>query len=112
MSGSVHESIRDEDSHNSHRASNLLALPAQGKRIHLGENMRITEIVVLPSRALLRFICAATLICGAIISHAQTYATSISSSSGQSLPTTNATNPFSGSVPEKIRACSYRCTMR
>ena len=49
----------------------------------------------------IRFLCAKALIFGAVICHAQTYSTSISSTSGQSVPG-NASNPFSGSVPTKI----------
>ena len=53
------------------------------------------------SRALLRFLCAHVLICGALISHAQTYSTSVSSRASQSAPAENASSPFSGSVPVK-----------
>lgn len=47
-------------------------------------------------------LCAAALICGSVISEAQTYSTSISNPSGQSIPASTAANPFSGSVPEKL----------
>jgi outer membrane protein TolC len=57
---------------------------------------------VVPSGASLRLLCAQALICGAVICPAQTYSTSISSTSGQSVPAGNAANPFSGSVPTKI----------
>jgi outer membrane protein TolC len=56
---------------------------------------------VVPSRASLRILCAIALIIGAV-SHAQTYSTAVSSTSGQSLPTGNGTNPYSGSVPSKF----------
>jgi outer membrane protein TolC len=62
-----------------------------------------TKCFVVPSRAVLRFLCATTLVCGAVMSHAQTDVTSTSSSSRQSLSPTNATNPFLGSVPEGAR---------
>ena len=54
------------------------------------------------SGASLRLLCAKALICGAVICHAQTYSTSVSSTSGQSVPAGNAANPYSGSVPIKI----------
>jgi hypothetical protein len=57
---------------------------------------------VVPTGASLRLFCAKVLICGAVICPAQTYSTSILSSSGQSVPTGNAANPFSGSLPTKI----------
>src|SRR5262249_53093406 len=58
---------------------------------------------VVPSGASLRSLCA-TLICGAVICGAQTYSTSISNTSGGSVPAGNATNPFAGSVPTKAVA--------
>ena len=54
------------------------------------------------SGASLRLLCAKALICGAVISHAQTYSTSVPSTSAQSVPAGNAANPFSGSVPTKV----------
>jgi outer membrane protein TolC len=59
---------------------------------------------VVPSGAALRFLCAGALICGAVISQAQFYSTSVSSTPGQSLPTAREANPFSGSVPIKAVA--------
>jgi len=56
---------------------------------------------VLPSGPRLRVLCAAALICIRVMCHAQTYSTSVSSGSGQSIPAT-AANPFSGSVPTKL----------
>jgi len=56
---------------------------------------------VVSSRAPIRLLCAPALILGAIIGQAQTYSTSLSSPSGQSVPAGNATNPYSGSVPTK-----------
>ena len=53
------------------------------------------------SRASLRLWFANAVICGALICHAQTYSTSVSGTSGQSIPAGNASNPFSGSVPTK-----------
>lgn len=49
----------------------------------------------------LRFFSATALICGAVICYAQTYSTSITNSSGQSVPATTVVNPFAGSVPTK-----------
>lgn len=49
----------------------------------------------------LRVLCTTALICAAVTFHAQTYSTSISNTSGQSLPETTAANPFAGSVPAK-----------
>jgi outer membrane protein TolC len=54
---------------------------------------------VIPPRAL-RLFSAIGLICGAVICHAQTYSTSVSNASGQSVPVT--ANPFAGSVPAKL----------
>ena len=56
------------------------------------------------SPASLRLLCAKAVICGAVISHAQTYSTSVSSASGQAVPAGNAANPFAGSVPTKAVA--------
>lgn len=53
---------------------------------------------MLPTGALLRLLCANSLIWGAVACHAQ-YSTSGSSTSTQSAPTSNAGNPFAGSVP-------------
>lgn len=57
---------------------------------------------MVPSGASLRLICAKALICGAVICHAQTYSTSVSSTSPQSVPAGNPANPFSGSLPTKL----------
>jgi outer membrane protein TolC len=57
---------------------------------------------VLPSGVELRVLCAA-LICGAVMCHAQSYSTSASYTSAQSIPGTGA-NPFAGSVPTKLVA--------
>jgi outer membrane protein TolC len=62
----------------------------------------VKEITVVPSGALLRLFCANALICVAAICYAQTYSTSVSSASAQSVPAGNAANPFSGSVPAKV----------
>jgi outer membrane protein TolC len=59
---------------------------------------------VVHSRASLGLLYAITLICGALISRAQTYSTSVLSTSGQSLPAGNGANAFSGSVPTKVVA--------
>jgi outer membrane protein TolC len=56
---------------------------------------------VLPSGPSLRVLCAAALMCGVVMCHAQTYSTSVSTSSNQSVPGT-AANPFLGSVPTKL----------
>lgn len=53
------------------------------------------------SGASLRFLCAKVLICGAVLSYAQTYPTSVSSSPSQSSPGAAGANSFSGSVPVK-----------
>ena len=55
---------------------------------------------MVPSGAL-RLLSATALICGAVICYAQTYSTSVSNGSGQSVPPSMAANPFSGSVPTK-----------
>ena len=57
---------------------------------------------MVPSGASLRILCAKALIGTALISHAQTYSTSISSASPQSPPAGNTANPFSGSVPPSV----------
>jgi outer membrane protein TolC len=57
---------------------------------------------VVPTGASLRLLCAKALICGSVISSAQTYSTSVSSASGQSASAANSSNPFSGSVPTKL----------
>jgi len=57
---------------------------------------------VVSSAGPIRLLCAKALIFGAVICHAQTYSTSVSSTSGQSVSAGNAANPFSGSVPTKI----------
>ena len=57
---------------------------------------------MLSSGASVRVLCATALvcgICGAVVCYAQTYSTSVSSRSGQSIST--AATPFSGSVPAK-----------
>ena len=55
-------------------------------------------------RASLRLLCAKALICGAVMCHAQSYSTSGSGSSGQSIPAGSGANPFAGSVPTKLVA--------
>lgn len=57
---------------------------------------------MLRTRASLRVLCAKALICAAVTCHAQTYSTSISNASGQSVTATTAANPFGGSVPIKL----------
>ena len=57
---------------------------------------------MVPSGAGLRLLWANILICGALISHAQTYSTSVSSTSGQNPPVGNTASPLSGSVPTKF----------
>ncbi len=52
--------------------------------------------------ASLRALCTKALICAAVTCHAQTYSTSVSNVSGQSVPATTAGNPFAGSVPTKL----------
>jgi len=59
---------------------------------------------VVPSGTALRLLCAKALICGAVICQAQTYSTSVSSTSGQSIPAGTGANPFAGSVPTKLEA--------
>ncbi len=59
---------------------------------------------MVSSGAPIRLLCAKALIVGALISHAQTYSGSVPGSPGQSLPTGNAANPYSGSVPAKLIA--------
>lgn len=55
---------------------------------------------MLGTGASLRLVCG--LVCVAAICKAQTYSTSISKSSSQSVPAAAGTNPFSGSVPTKL----------
>lgn len=50
----------------------------------------------------LRALCAKVLICAAVTCHAQTYSTSVANASGQSVPSSIATNPFGSSVPTKL----------
>jgi outer membrane protein TolC len=57
---------------------------------------------VISSGASIRLLCAKVLILGAVISHAQTYSSSVSGTSGQNLPAGNGANSFSGSVPTKL----------
>jgi len=57
---------------------------------------------VVRTRSSLRALCTKALICAAVTCHAQTYSTSISNASGQSVVATSATNPFAGSVPTKF----------
>jgi outer membrane protein TolC len=57
---------------------------------------------VLRTGASLRVLCTKALMCAAVTCHAQTYSTSISNASGQSVPATTAANPFGGSVPSKL----------
>ena len=57
---------------------------------------------MLRTGAALRVLCTKALICGAVTCYAQTYSTSISNTSGQSVPATTAANPFGGSVPAKL----------
>ena len=59
---------------------------------------------MLRTGASLRVLCAEALVCAAVTCHAQTYSTSISNASGQSVPATTAANPFGGSVPTKLVA--------
>jgi len=57
---------------------------------------------VISTGASIRFLCAITLILAAIVSCAQTYSGSVSSTSGQNPPAANGGNSFSGSVPAKL----------
>jgi len=57
---------------------------------------------VVRTGASLRALCTKALICAAVTCHAQTYSTSVSNTSGQSVPATTAANPFAGSVPAKL----------
>jgi outer membrane protein TolC len=57
---------------------------------------------VLRTGATLRALCTKALICAAVTCHSQTYSTSASNASGQSVPATTAANPFGGSVPTKL----------
>ena len=52
----------------------------------------------------MRLLCAKALIFGALISHAQNYSGAVSGTPGQSSPTGNGANPYSGSVPTKLIA--------
>jgi outer membrane protein TolC len=54
-----------------------------------------------PTGASLRALCTIALMGAAVTCHAQTYSTSISNASGQSVPTMPSASPFSGSVPTK-----------
>ena len=54
--------------------------------------------------ALPRLLCAQALICGVVLCHAQSYSTSASGSSGQTIPPPTGGNPFAGSVPTKLVA--------
>lgn len=54
--------------------------------------------------ASLRLLCAQALICGAIMCQGQSYSTSASGSSGQSIPAGSGANPFAGSVPTRLVA--------
>ena len=65
-------------------------------------HLEVREVFVGASRASLRVLCANALIFGALISHAQTYSMSVSTTSGEAIPAANAANPFSGSVPTKV----------
>jgi outer membrane protein TolC len=56
---------------------------------------------VVPSGASLRVLCAGALICGAAVAGAQTYSTSVSSPTAQSIPV-GAASPFTGSVPVRV----------
>jgi hypothetical protein len=59
---------------------------------------------VVRTGALLRLLCAKALICGAVLCHAQSYSTSASGTSDQTIPAVNGGNPFAGSVPTKLVA--------
>lgn len=59
---------------------------------------------MLSSGALMRLLCAKALIFGALISHAQNYSGAVSGTPGQSSPSGNGANPYSGSVPTKLIA--------
>jgi hypothetical protein len=59
---------------------------------------------VLPSGTSLRVLGAKALICGVVMCHAQSYSTSASGISGQTIPAANGGNPFAGSVPTKLVA--------
>ena len=56
---------------------------------------------MVPSRAPLCLFCAGALICAALTCSAQTYSTSVSNTPSQTIPATNAANPFAGRVPTK-----------
>lgn len=57
---------------------------------------------MIPQGTLIRLLCVTALIFGAIVSCAQTSSDSVSNTSGQSLPSGNSANVFSGSVPIKL----------
>ena len=57
---------------------------------------------MISSRGPIGLLCATILIAGAIVSYAQTYSGSVSSTPAQNLPAGNASNSFSGSVPTKL----------
>jgi outer membrane protein TolC len=57
---------------------------------------------VVHTGALLRLLCAKALICGAALCLAQSYLTSSSGASGQTIPAVNENSPFAGSVPTKL----------
>jgi outer membrane protein TolC len=59
---------------------------------------------VVRTGASLRLLCARALIWGAVICHAQSYSTSASGTSGQTIPAATGGNPFAGSVPTKLVA--------
>ena len=56
---------------------------------------------MIPSGASIRILCVTALIFGAVVAYAQTSSDSVSNTSGQSLPSGNIANVFSGSVPIK-----------
>lgn len=57
---------------------------------------------MVSARGSIRLLCAKALICGAVVSYAQTYSGSASGASDQNIPAGNGTNPFSGSAPTKL----------
>jgi outer membrane protein TolC len=57
---------------------------------------------VIPQGTSIRLLCVTALMFGAIVSCAQTSSDSVSNTSGQSLPSGNSANVFSGSVPIKL----------
>ena len=54
--------------------------------------------------ALLRLLCAKALIYSAVLCHSQSYSSSPSGTSGQTIPAVNGGNSFAGSVPTKLVA--------